>query len=60
MQDLESLGMEKGFLYETIITTNNADGTPNAAPIGVICKNKQEIVLHLFEGTHTLENIKSN
>lgn len=60
MQDLESLGMEKGLLYETIITTQNEKGMPNAAPIGVICKNKSEIVLNLFEGTHTLENIKTN
>ena len=60
MQDLESLGMKKGLLYETIITTQNGNGVPNAAPIGVICKNKNEIVLNLFEGTHTLENIKAN
>ena len=60
MQDLESLGMKKGLLYETIITTQNKNGVPNAAPIGVICKDKNEIVLNLFEGTHTLENIKAN
>ena len=60
MQDLTSVGMEKGLLYETIITTKNAKGEPNAAPIGIICKDKREIVLHLYEGTHTLENIKSN
>ena len=60
MQDLESLGMKKGLLYETIITTQNKNKAPNAAPIGVICKNKNEIVLNLFEGTHTLENIKAN
>ena len=60
MQDLNSVGMEKGLLYETIVITKNTDGTPNAAPIGVTCKNKNEIVLYLFEGTHTLQNIKSN
>lgn len=60
MQDLESVGMKRGLLYETIITTQNRNGVPNAAPIGVICKNKNEIVLNLFEGTHTLENIKAN
>ncbi|MGB9979975.1 DUF447 domain-containing protein [Methanobacterium sp.] len=60
MQDLESLGMKRGLLYETIITTQNKNGTPNAAPIGVVCKNKNEIVLNLFEGTHTLENIKAS
>lgn len=60
MQDLESIGMKKGLLYETIITTQNRKGVPNAAPIGVICKNRNEIVLNLFEGTHTLKNIKTN
>lgn len=60
MHDLESIGMEKRLLYETIITTKNAEGIPNAAPIGVICKDKKEIMLHLFEGTHTLENIKTS
>ena len=60
MQDLESLGMEKGLLYETIITTHNSAGVPNAAPIGVVCKNKNEIMLNLFEGTHTLKNIEAN
>ncbi len=60
MQNLESIGMEKGLLYETIITTQDKEGLPNAAPIGVICKNKNEVILHLFEGTHTLHNIKTN
>jgi len=60
MQDLSTIGMEKGLLYETIITTKNSEEIPNAAPIGVTCKNKSEIVLYLFEGTHTLQNIKSN
>ena len=60
MLNLYSIGMEKGLLYETIITTKNEKRAPNAAPIGVTCKNKSEIVLYLFEGTHTLKNIKSD
>lgn len=60
MQNLSNIKMKRGLLYETIITTKNSDGTPNAAPIGVICKNESQIVLYLFEGTHTLQNIKSN
>lgn len=59
MQNLSLIKMESGLLYETIITTINSKGIPNAAPIGVTCKNESEIVLYLFEGTHTLENIKS-
>lgn len=58
MLDLESVGMERGLLYETIITTRNEDNTPNAAPIGVLCKNSKEIVIYLHEGSRTVENIK--
>jgi hypothetical protein len=60
MLNLYSIGMDKGLLYETIITTKNEKGLPNAAPIGISCKNESEIVLYLFEGTHTLQNIKSD
>jgi hypothetical protein len=58
--DLESIGMEKGLLYETVVTTVNCDGTANAAPIGVICKDKKEIVVYLHHGSMTVNNIKSN
>lgn len=58
MRDLEFIGMKKGLLYETIITSEDINGKPNAAPIGVICKGKGEILIFLHEGSHTLENIK--
>ncbi len=58
--DLESIGMKKGLLYETVVTTVNKDGTANAAPIGVICKDKEEIVLHLHHGSSTVQNVKRN
>lgn len=60
MVDLQSVGMERGMLYETIITTLNPDKTPNAAPIGVICKDKYEVVVYLHEGSCTLKNIKDS
>jgi len=52
--------MEKGLLYETVVTTVNDDGTSNAAPIGVICKDKDEIVVYLHQGSSTVKNIKRN
>lgn len=58
--DLVSIGMEKGLLYETVVTTVNDDGTSNAAPIGVICKDKDEIVVYLHQGSSTVKNIKRN
>lgn len=58
MVDLYSVGMERGLLYETIVTTRNPDGTPNAAPIGVICKEAQEVVVYLHQGSRTFDNVR--
>lgn len=55
--DLRSVGMEKGQQYETIITTINENGNKNAAPIGVICKDKDKIMCRIFKGSTTLDNI---
>ncbi len=52
--------MEKSLLYETVITTVNDDGTSNAAPIGVICKDKNEVSVYLHNGSSTVRNIKRN
>lgn len=55
--DLSSVGMEKGQQYETIITTINENNEINAAPIGIICKDKYKIMCRIFEGSNTLSNI---
>lgn len=55
--DLNSIGMEQGQQYEAIITTENEDGTYNAAPIAVICKNKDEVINKIFKTSKTLKNI---
>lgn len=57
VETLKSLKMEKGLLYETIVTTLNVEGKGNAAPIGVTCKSPREVILYLYEGSHTLSNI---
>lgn len=58
MSDISSLGLEKGQLYETIVTTRNADGNPNAAPMGLIVKNNREVVFYFYPGSLTAENVK--
>jgi hypothetical protein len=58
MSDITSLGLEKGQLYETIVTTINAEGTPNAAPMGLVIKNINEVVLYFYPGSSTVENVK--
>jgi len=56
--DLEDIGMEKGLLYETVVTTVDGNKKPNAAPIGIICKDKMEVVCYLHNGSTTVKNIK--
>lgn len=56
--DLEDIGMEKGLLYETVVTTVDGNKKPNAAPIGIICKDKMEVVCYLHQGSTTVKNIK--
>lgn len=56
--DLEDIGMEKGLLYETVVTTVDENNKPNAAPIGIICKDKMEVVCYLHHGSTTVKNIK--
>lgn len=56
--DLEDIGMKKGLLYETVVTTVDGNKKPNAAPIGIICKDKMEIVCYLHQGSTTVKNIK--
>ena len=58
--DIESLGMKKSLLYETVISTVNSDKTANAAPIGIICKDKNTVVCYLHRGSSTVQNIKTN
>lgn len=57
MTNLFDIGFNKGQQYETIITTKNKDNTPNAAPIGVICRGQNNIMCRIFKGSKTLENI---
>ena len=57
--DLTKIGMFKGQQYETIITTENMDGSLNAAPIGILCRGNNKVMCRIFKGSHTLENITS-
>lgn len=57
--DLSQIGMRKGQQYETIITTCDNNRNLNAAPIGIICRDKNKVMCRIFKGSHTLENIIS-
>ncbi|GAB6054949.1 DUF447 family protein [Methanobacterium movens] len=58
--NLKTVGMEKGQLYETIISSMSTNREKNAAPIGVLCKSEEEVVVYLYQGSHTHKNISNS
>ena len=60
MAKLTDLGFSKGTIFETILSTYNRDGAPNAAPMGAIMQNPQTISLNLFNSSATSSNLKAN
>jgi len=58
--NLKTVGMEKGQLYETIISSLSANGRKNAAPIGVLCKSEEEVAVYIYQGSHTHKNISNS
>jgi len=59
MEKLADLGFSKGVITETIVTTYNWDGLPNAAPMGAIMENEQRILIRPYTSSLTYRNLKS-
>ncbi len=57
---LEDLGFSKGIISEIILTTYNAEGQPNAAPMGVKFQDAQHFNIDLFNTSQTFRNLKAN
>lgn len=57
-RSLSQLGLAKDHIYETILSTYNADATPTAAPIGIIPKGSATFLLRVFKETLTLKNLQ--
>ena len=60
MAKLTDLGFSKGIISETIVSTFNKDGKPNAAPMGVIMEDEQSIIINLFNSSSTCRNLQAN
>ena len=60
MAKLIDLGFSKGIIFETIVSTYNHDGTPNAAPMGAIMQNSERIKLNIYNSSTTSFNLKTN
>ena len=57
---LTDLGFSKGIIAETIVSTYNMDGKPNAASMGAIMEDEQYLIINLFNSSSTCSNIKAN
>jgi hypothetical protein len=60
MAKLTDLGFSKGIIAETIVSTYNKDGKPNAAPMGVIMEDEQSLIMNLFNSSSTYRNLQAN
>jgi hypothetical protein len=57
---ITDLGFSKGIIFESIVTTFDAEGNPNAAPMGVILEDEQTLGLSIFNSSLTSYNLKTN
>ncbi len=60
MTKLAELGFSKGIIFETIVSTYNLDGSPNAAPMGVTMQNQEILAIDIYDSSQTSRNLKTN
>jgi len=54
---LSVVGLEKGVMYEVIVSTRAPDGTSNAAPMGVRSFDGKGLTLRPFKSSQTYRNL---
>jgi hypothetical protein len=59
MTDLADLGFSKGLIAETVVSTYNMHGQPNAAPMGVTMENAQLLALRIYTSSLTYKNLQT-
>lgn len=59
MVQLAKLGFSKNVITETIVSTYNIDGQPNAAPMGAIMDDARNIFIRPYQSTQTSKNLLS-
>ena len=57
---ITDLGFSKGIIFETIVSTFDGSGNPNAAPMGVIMEDEQTLSLTIFNSSLTSHNLKAS
>jgi hypothetical protein len=57
---LSDVGLKEGLVAETIVTTYNEDGSPNAAPMGIRASGEDELLLRIHTTSDTYKNLIRN
>lgn len=59
MTNLYDLGFLKDTIGETIVSTYSADGQPTAAPMGIVMKSNEQVIIRPFISSLTYKNIQT-
>ncbi len=59
MTNLIDLGFLKGIIGETIVSTYDINGQPNAAPMGVLIENSEQLKIKPYITSLTYKNLKT-
>jgi len=59
MANLTDLGFKTGVISEAIVTTYNADGSANAAPMGLKLLDMTHLSMNIFNTSATCQNLKA-
>jgi hypothetical protein len=59
MTSMADLGFLKGLIAETVVSTYNMHGQPNAAPMGVTMENAQRLALRIYTSSLTYRNLQA-
>jgi hypothetical protein len=59
MTKLQDLGFREEIISETIVSTCDLSGNPNAAPMGVELKNNNQLVIRPFVSSLTYKNMQA-
>jgi len=59
MANLSDLGFKKGVVVETILSSYNADGSSNAAPMGATMIDEKHVAVTFYNSSRTFANVKA-
>ena len=59
MTSLDDLGFHKGSIGETVVSTYDADGQPNAAPMGVVIESDERLLIRPYILSLTYRNLQA-